>query len=254
MLPDPDDFGSLLTEAAQFQQIHPDRFYLCNQGLGNPDAYHVAPVYFGHGLRDYGGYLDGDGHVYMTTTVAISAALWISDVRPYAPVETSHDICKNMLLGGEAAIWWTGPWAIADIEDAGLDYGIAPMGSPFVGVKLFMMTQNAVDRGDAGATVYVMKHFGGADVQKRLTLANGSVPANTVALNDPEVQVVYTIKQFGASLNRGTPMGNHPYAGCQWGPVGDATTAIWTGVQSAKQAMEAAQVAIVDCVEQMGLR
>lgn len=254
MLPDPDDFDALLTGAAQFQQSHPGQFLLCNQGLGNPDAYHVAPIYFGHGLKDYGGYVDDDGQVYMTTTAAISAAHWISDFRPYAPLETSHDICRNMLLNGDTAMWWTGPWAIADIENAGLDYGIAPMGSPFVGVKLFMMTQNAVDRGNVEAAIYVMKYFGSAGVQKRLTLVNGTVPANTAALNDPDVQALYNIAQFGASLNRGTPMATTPYSGAQWGPVGDATTAIWIGLQTPEEAMEAAQAAIEEAIEQMGLR
>ena len=38
------------------------------------------------------------------------------------------------MVNGEAAIWWTGPWAIPELQNAGVDYGIAPMGSPFVGV------------------------------------------------------------------------------------------------------------------------
>jgi arabinogalactan oligomer/maltooligosaccharide transport system substrate-binding protein len=226
---------------------------LCDQGLGHPDAYHVAPIYFGHGLSEYGGYVDEDGTVYMTTTAAISAAHWISDSRPYAPAETGYEICKGMLIDGDSAIWWTGPWVIADLQSAGIDYGIAPMGSPFVGVKLFMMTPNAVDRGNAEKAIYVIKYFGSAEVQRRLTLANRTIPANTAALNDPDVQALYEIARFGASMNLGTPMGNHPYANCQWGPVGDATTAIWDGTQTPEEAMNAAQAAMEDCVDDMGV-
>ena len=43
------------------------------------DSYHPAPIYFGFGLSEYGGYVDEDGTVYMTTTEAISAADWIFD-------------------------------------------------------------------------------------------------------------------------------------------------------------------------------
>lgn len=251
MLPDPADFGELLAKAAQFQFSNPGLYYVCNQGLGNPDAYHVAPIYFGHGLKQYGGYLDGDGQVFMTTTVAISAAQWIADFRPYATGSTNHDICMNMLIQGNAGAWWTGPWALADLESAGLDYGIAPMGSPFAGIKSLMMTPNAVDRGNAVAAISFMKYFGSMEVQKRLALANKTIPANKAALNDPEVQALYAVAAFGKSLDLGTPLANHRYHTCQWGPVGDATTAIWTGAMTPEDAMNAAQAAILDCVAEL---
>jgi arabinogalactan oligomer/maltooligosaccharide transport system substrate-binding protein len=252
-VPAPDDWDGLLTEAAQFRQSHPDQFYLCNWGLGSADAaYAAAPIYFDHGLSEYGGYVDEGGAVYMTTTVAISAAHWICDFRPYAPAETSYEICKNMLFSGEAAIWWTGPWAIPDLQQAGIDYGIAPMGSPFVGVRLYLLTSNAVDRGNAEAAIDVIKYLGSAEVQRRLTLANRTIPTNTAALNDPDVQALYEIAQFGASVNLGTPMGNHIYTQCQWGPVGDAAMAIWDGTQTPEEAMNAAQTAIEACVADIG--
>jgi arabinogalactan oligomer/maltooligosaccharide transport system substrate-binding protein len=83
-------------------------------------------------------------------------------------------------------------------------------------------------------------------------LANRTIPANTAALNDPDVQALYDIAQFGASVNFGTPMGNHIYANCQWGPVGDATMAIWDGTQTPEEAMNVAQAAIEDCVAAIG--
>ncbi len=250
-LPNPDDFNDLLEKATQFRKDNPDKYYLCDQGLGNPDAYHVAPIYFGNGLSKYKGYIDDQGNAYMNSPEGYAAAEWIEKFREVAPAETSHEICQAMLTDGEAAIWWTGPWAIADLEKAGIDYGIAPMGSPFVGIKLFMMTPNAVDRGNADAAIEVMKYFGSAEVQKKLALTNKTVPANTKALHDPEVQALYTVAKFGESLNRGTPMPNHPYIDCQWGPVGDATTAIWNGSQTPKEAMDDAQAAIEKCIEEM---
>ena len=163
-------------------------------------------------------------------------------------------ICRNLLVNGEAAIWWTGPWAIADLQNAGVDYGIAPMGSPFVGVKNLMLTANAVDRGKADAAVAVMQFFGSAEVQVRLTLANGTIPANTAALHDPDVQALYEVARFGGSVNRGVAMGNYIYTDCQWEPVGDATAAIWNGTQTPEEAMSAAQAAIEACVAGIGPR
>ncbi len=250
-LPDPDSFDDLMAQAVAFREANPGQWYLCNQGLGNPDAYHVSPIYFGHDMSQYGGYIDDEGNVYMASDAGYAAAEWINEFSDYAPAETSHEICQAMLTEGQAAIWWTGPWAIADLEAAGFNYGIAPMGSPFVGVKVFMLTTNAIERDQAEEAIEVMQYFGSAEVQKRLSLVNKTIPANTAALMDPEVQALYTVAQFGESLSRGTPMPNHPFIDCQWGPVGDSTTAIWNESQEPVEAMDAAQAAIEECVEEM---
>ena len=235
-----------------FQQAHPGVYYLCNQGLGGQDAYHAAPIYFGHGLSQYGGYVDEAGNAYMDTAEALAAAEWIAAMRAYGPAETSHPICRDMLINGEAAIWWTGPWAIADLQEAGMDYGIEPMGVPFAGVKEYMLTANAAGRGTDDAAVSFMQYLGSAEVQVRLALANRTIPANTAALHDPDVQALYEVAQFGAALNLGIPMANHVYGVCQWGPVGDATLAIWNGTQTPQEAMGAAQAAIEACVAGIG--
>ncbi len=78
-----------------------------------------------------------------------------------------------------------------------------------------------------------MKYFTSAEVQAKLAVANKTIPAASAALMDPEVQALATLSGFGASLNLGSPMANTPFAGAQWGPVGDATTALWTGAQAA---------------------
>jgi arabinogalactan oligomer/maltooligosaccharide transport system substrate-binding protein len=244
----PEDWADFLVQADQFQQTHPGVYYLCNQGLGGQDAYHAAPIYFGHGLSQYGGYVDEAGNAYMDTAEALAAAEWIAAMRAYGPAETSHPICRDMLINGEAAIWWTGPWAIADLQNASVDYGIEPMGVPFAGVKEYMLTTNAVDRGTDDAAVSFMQYLGSADVQVRLALANRTIPANTAALHDPDVQALYEVAQFGASLSPGVAMPNHVYGDCPWGPVGDATLAIWNGTQTPQEAMDAAQAAIEACV------
>ncbi|MEA3375775.1 MAG: extracellular solute-binding protein [Chloroflexota bacterium] len=247
-LPAPDDFDALLNKACAFREENPDEWYLCNQGLGNPDAYHVAPIYFGFGMP---GYVDDQGKVYLDTPEGIAAGEWMVQFSECAPAETSHEICQAMLAEGQAGIWWTGPWAIASVEEAGIDYGIAPMGKPFVGIKVWMLTSNAVDRGRAEAAVEVMKWWTSADTLKLRVLATKEIPANVAALEDPEVQALYTVSGFGASLERGIPMANTPYMDALWGPVGDATTAIWTGAQTPEEALADAQAAAEETIEEM---
>ena len=146
------------------------------------------------------------------------------------------------------AIWWTGPWAIASLEAAGFDYGIAPLGNPIVGIKAYMMTSNAISRNNTPAVISLLHYLGTAIPQKYLSLALGTIPANTVALNDPEVQGLYPVANFGDALNVGIPMGNSVYLPCQWDPVGENTLAIWNGTKTPEQAMTDAQADIEACI------
>jgi arabinogalactan oligomer/maltooligosaccharide transport system substrate-binding protein len=244
---DPMDFDDLLAKAEAFYN-DTGKYLICNQGLGNSDAYHAAPIYFGFGVPEY---VDDAGKAYLNTPEALAAAEWLVKFSAFAPAETSHDICKSMITEGDAGAWWTGPWAIADLEAAGVDYGIIPMGKPFVGIKTLMLSQNAVDRGNEALALDIMKYFTSGPVQAKIAAANKTIPAPTAALEDPTVQALPTLKGFGASLNLGVPMANTPYANAQWGPVGDATTAIWTGAQTPEEALAAAQAAIEEAIAQM---
>ena len=228
-LPNSTDFGDLLLKASQYQLSHPGKTYLCNQGLGGQDSYHAAPIYFGHGLKNYGGFIDENGVAYLDTAEALAAANWINSFRPYGTANGSYTTCQDGLIAGEIAIWWTGPWALGAIKDAGLNYGITPMGNPFVGIKIYLITPNAVSRGNQLALYGLLQHLGSADVQKQLTLDNHLVPANTAALNDPAVQALYDVNQFGLALHAGVPMGNSEYVPCQWVPVGEETQNVWIG-------------------------
>ncbi|MEJ2211674.1 MAG: extracellular solute-binding protein [Anaerolineae bacterium] len=244
---DPMDFEDLLAKAEAFYN-DTGKYLVCNQGLGNSDAYHAAPIYFGFGVPEY---VDDQGNAYMDTPEALAAGEWLVKFSQFAPAETSHDICKAMITEGDAGAWWTGPWAIADLEAAGINYGIIPMGKPFVGIKALMLSQNAVDRGNSELAIDIMKYFTSGPVQAKIAAANKTIPAPTAALEDPAVQALPTLKGFGASLNLGVPMANTPYANAQWGPVGDATTAIWTGAQTPEEALTAAQTTIEQAIADM---
>ncbi len=244
----PTSLDELLAMAKEFRAANPDKTLVCNQGFGGNDAYHVAPIYFGYGVP---GYVDDEGNVYVNTPEMIKGGEWLAEMSKVSFSEQSYDICKAALAEGKAAMWWTGPWAIAGIEQDGVDYGILPLGKPFVGIKTLMLTRNAVERGNAEVALDIMKYFTSAEVQAKLALTNKTVPAATAALQNPEVAALPTLAGFGAALNLGVPMANTPFASAQWGPVGEASVAIWTGAQSPADALAAAQQAIEAAIMQM---
>jgi arabinogalactan oligomer/maltooligosaccharide transport system substrate-binding protein len=114
-----------------------------------------------------------------------------------------------------------------------------------------MMSKNAVDRGNEDVALDIIKYFTSAEVQAQLAAANKTIPAPTGALEDPDVQALPTLRGFGDSLNLGVPMANTPFASAQWGPVGEATTAIWNGAQTPQEALTAAQEAIEAAIAEM---
>jgi arabinogalactan oligomer/maltooligosaccharide transport system substrate-binding protein len=120
-----------------------------------------------------------------------------------------------------------------------------------VGIKTLMITKNAVDRGTAETSLDILKYYTNQANETQVALANKTIPANSAALNDPQIQALYAVKQFGASANLGVPMANTPYADAQWGPVGDATQAIWNGSQTPEEALAAAQTAIETAIAGM---
>ncbi len=244
---DPMDFAALKSKAEAFKAATGLDLF-CNQGFPGADAYHIAPVYFGFGMPEY---VDDQGGVHLNSPEGLAAATWLAEMSKVLPAEASHDICKAAITEGKVGAWWTGPWAIADLENAGINYGILPMGKPFVGIKVMMLSANAVDRGTAEIALDVMKFYTSPEVQKKLALVNKTIPAQTAALADPEIQALSTIAGFGASMNLGVPMANTPFAGAQWGPVGDATGAIWNGSQTPADAIAAAQTAIEAAIAAM---
>lgn len=221
---------------------------LCNQGFPGADAYQVAPIFFGEGIPAF---VDEEGVGYLNTPEAIAAGQWLVDAKPYLLQEMSYDICNAGMAEGKVAGWLVGPWAISGLETAGIDYGFANFGRPFVGIKTLMITQNAVDRSHAELSLDIIKYFTSTAAQKAMTLANKTIPANTAAFKDPEVQALVTIAGFGAAAADGVPMSASPYADAQWGPVGDATSAIWNGSQTPADALAAAETALEAKIAEM---
>jgi arabinogalactan oligomer/maltooligosaccharide transport system substrate-binding protein len=244
---DPMNFDDLLAKSKKFFE---DKGFplFCNQGFKGGDAYHIAPAFFTFGVPTY---VDDQGTVYLDTPEALKGMEWLLSIQPYLDQASDDNACRAEMKAGTVGAQWGGPWLLSDFEAAGINYGVLPMGKPFVGIKTVLMSQNAIDRGNAEMALDIMKYYTSAEVQKQLALVNKTIPAQTAALQDPDVQALASLAGFGAALNLGVPMANSPYANAQWGPVGDAVAAIWNGSQTPAEALTAAQAAIEDAVAQM---
>jgi len=239
----PKNTDELLAKAAQWQKDHPGEYYFVYNAKS--DAYFSAPWFYGAGAF----FVKEDGSVGLNTPEGVAAATFLQQLRAVMPEEIDYGIADTLFKEGKAPIIMNGPWYIADVEKAGIDYGMATVpivsssgkpGIPFVGVKTLMVTPNS-KHPDIAADV--LKFFTSKDSQVFLTQQNKTVPTNKAAAEDPAVQALSTVASFSEQAAVGTPLPNSPYMSALWDPVAKMLEAVWTGGATPEEAVKTAQEA-----------
>src|SRR5437867_2074525 len=171
------------------------------------------------------------------------------------PAAVDYGVADTLFKEGKAAIIINGPWSVADYGKANVKYGLATLPtangkpvSPFVGVKTLMVSTNA---SNPALAVDVIKWFDNKDNEVAQSVANKEIPANKLALADPQVQAIEQVKGFGAQVSNGVPLPNTPYMSALWDPVAKALEAVWTGKQSVDAALSDAQKAALANISQL---
>jgi arabinogalactan oligomer / maltooligosaccharide transport system substrate-binding protein len=222
-----------------------DAFIAAAQKLTNADKqefgflapiqiqYHMNGIYQAMGAYIFGKNKDGSLNskdVGLGGEGAAKAAQVINDLRfKYKLIpEGAEDggVIKDLFLKGKVGMMLTGPWDMADVKKAGIDYGIAlmpkPNGAvkawtPFIGIRGLIM--NAYSK-NKEATANFAKFLVSNQNQIALNKVGGKVPVSKSAVRqlakDP------TVSGFGAAIAAGVPMPNIPAMAQVWGPWGNA--------------------------------
>lgn len=247
----PQTTDDLLVNAAQWQTDHEGEYYFVYTAKN--DAYFSAPWFYGNGAY----FVHEDGSVGLDTEGGLAAGEFLAELRATMPEEIDYGIADTLFKEGKAPIIMNGPWYIADVEAAGIDYGMATIpvisttdtpGMPFVGVKTLMVT-TVSEHPDIA--VDVLEFFTSAESQVFLTEKNKTVPTNLAAINDPAVQALPTVVSFTEQAAFGTPMPSSPYMSALWDPVAKMLEAIWTGGATPAEAIQTAQQAAEANIEGM---
>ncbi len=245
----PKTTDELIEKAKAFNDANPGKYYFVYQAAADP--YHNAPWWYGFGAY----YVQEDGTVGLDTPESIQAGEFLKQLSTIMPQDIDYDVARALFTEGKAAIWMTGPWAIADVEKAGINYGVAPIpvvsatgqpARPFVGVKCMMLAAGAKNE---KAALELMRYYGSAEFQAQMAQANKQVPANLQA--QEQVKSDPVIAAFVEQTASGVPMPNTPFMDALWGPAGDAQRAIWTGAQPPDQALKDAAELARQAVEQI---
>jgi maltose/maltodextrin transport system substrate-binding protein len=145
---------------------------------------------------------------------------------------------------GEIAMMINGPWAWANLKQAGIDFGVAPLptiggkpAKPFVGVLGAMINQASPDQ--ALAIEFIENYLLTAD---NLKLIDDDKQIGVPALKSfyQKLQKDPLIKATMVNVKNGVLMPNNPEMGKFWSAMGPALENATRGRQNAKEALDAA--------------
>ncbi|MCT1655533.1 extracellular solute-binding protein [Brachybacterium muris] len=207
------------------------------------DAYHMQPLY-----TSGGGYLfgtDAEGNQDPTDLGvgkegSIAAGEKIGALGADGVLRTSitGDNAISLFTDGKAAYLISGPWALGDINTAGIDFtmsavpgfeGMEPA-KPFAGVNAFYVASNGQNAGFA--QTFVGEVASNAEIAEQMFQSNNLPPVN-LELQEKlsgEFPDMVKIAEFAELAE---PMPSIPQMAAIWGPLGQAQANIVGGADPA---------------------
>jgi arabinogalactan oligomer/maltooligosaccharide transport system substrate-binding protein len=244
LAPVPTTFAQLEKSALAAKKKHHLAFGICVQQGSGGDAYHMYPFFSGlggyvFGMNKAGNLNPKDIGVANPTFLKHASLIDKWNKEGLINSKTDYSTCDNAFTKKLTPFWITGPWAVSDIQKAGITFkvvqvpAIAKPSVPFLGVNGLMVTKYAAAHNvDAAAKDLVVNYFSSPSAQTQLAAAGGRSPANLKARSvDP------VLAQFRAASKGGVPMPNIPQMSSVWSDLGQA----WVRSTKGAGAMAAAR-------------
>lgn len=223
--------------------------------VGNP--YNVYPFY-----ASGGGYLfgtDAEGNydptdLGLARPEAVDAFTRLAELGEAGVLKTSMsaDNAIPMFVDGKTPYLVSGPWAISQVREAGIDYEVSEIpgfsdggpATPFIGVQAFFVAAKGDNK--TFATEFVTNFANTAELATALYAADPRPPAltgvfDTVAADNPD------IANFMAAGEGGYILPSIPAMAAVWDPFGKAEAAVLGGEDPAT-AVEGAATAIQEAI------
>ena len=237
----PKNTDELLVKAREWNAAHPGKFFFVYPAKNDP--YFSAPWWYGAGAY----FVKEDGSVGLESAAGLKAAQFIAQLPAIMPQPIDYVAATALFKEGKAAIIQDGPWFIPELEQAGMDYGLALLpefdatgrkSMPFVSGKVLLVTRNCKN---PDLAVDVLKYFTSAEAQVYLSKTNRTVPTNKAAAESAEIKALPAIAHFAQQAAWSTPLPTTPYMSGLWEPVTAALEALWAGSATPEQVLQEAQ-------------
>lgn len=224
--------------------------------------YKIKDFYFTYGfIAGNGGYVfkdKGSGNLDPTdvgfaSEGGIAGLQLLSDfVNKYKlmPSDVDDNMAKAEFQAGNIAFYLSGSWDVKGFEDAGVDFGIAPMPkmpngqpfSPFVGVQAAFVNADSKHKAEAWDLIKYLQE----NVPERLLAVGNRIPAQKSMAS--ALQTNPYLAGFAESAKVGHPMPNIPEMASVWAPAASMIELVVmqqaTPEQAAQQAVQAINEAV----------
>lgn len=213
------------------------------------DAYHNFPIFSAFGGYIFGRNEDGTFNVSdigYTSEGGLAAGAWLEGMYGDGLMvpDVNDDVIFENFASGDLAMFVTGPWNSARIQETGINYSIDPLpgaeggnevGSPFSGGQGFVISAFSDKVIDAEAFLY---DFVATTEFMQAIFDQGGRPSAFVSVDTSSNP---NIASFVAAGENAIPMPAIPQMGAVWGAAGSALTAISTGAESAPTLADAVE-------------
>lgn len=203
------------------------------------DPYHMQPIY-----TSAGGYLfgkDAEGNLDPSDLGvgqegSLAAADKIAELGEQGVLKTSitGDNSISLFAEGKSAYLISGPWALAEVRDSGIDFTVTTIpgfegmepAAPFAGVNSFYVASNAKNAGFAQQ--FMTDVASDPEVARAMYEANPLPPVN-LALREELAASDEHLTTFAEAAEAADPMPAIPAMAAIWGPLGIAQANIVGG-------------------------
>jgi maltose/maltodextrin transport system substrate-binding protein len=206
--------------------------------LASGGAYSFKKIDGGYDIRDIGVNNEGAVRGLQAIVELINGGIM--------PKGASYNVMEQKMNNGELAMMVSGPWAWANLQKSGIDFGLAPLpgidgnpGRPFVGV-LAAFINRSTPNSDV-ATQFIEKYVATSD---GLRAIDADVPIGVPALKalsdqmaaqNPRIKVTYE------NAKNGDVMPNIPQMGQFWSSMATAFQIATNGQASPQAALDDAK-------------
>ena len=217
------------------------------------DAYFMQPLYSSAGGYLFGKKADGSfdtADLGVGKEGSIAAAQKISELGENGSKVLSTSVSSDNSIAlfnqGKTAFMVNGPWALGDVQKAGIDYGLSAVpgfagmqpAQPFTGVQSFYVASKGKNK--SFAETFVQTAASQKETQRALYEAVHIPPAITslikeVAQTNPDTKIA------AEAAAAGIPMPSLPQMAAVWAPLGQAEAAIAGGADPATTMTQAGQ-------------
>ena len=224
--------------------------------LQENDPYHFFPL-----MSAFGGYVFGrdavgsydPSDVGIDSAGSIAAATWLDSMVKEGHMAAGMDYgtMHSMFENGQVAMIITGPWALTEIKDSGVNYAISPIPSattvatPFLGVQGFMIS--SFSEAPLLAQTFLLEYIATEETMQAMFDAN---PRPSAYIPIREVTTDPDMVAFGEAGVNAVPMPAIPAMSAVWTAWGDAEALIFQQQQTPEEALTNAAEQIRTAINQ----